>query len=302
MDNEIIEEHVQSIQVEAPTGTKRGRREKKNNSWTDYSNDYLMDLFIEQVKLGRKDEGGYTTEGWKEIERKMMEKFGDDYDKGKIRNRLRILKTRYKQIKTLTELSGFGCDDKEKNVTAEDQVWDDYVKVHPDYVKYREKSCADYEKLVIIYGDTIVDGRDVVLTNQCPLQPISRPQVPIDEAAVHSSSSDEMAECSKAPRTRKDTNASSRRNVRGEAKSDGEIVSAVKEMTTTLVYVVEKLNQSGPSQADVVAAVQGLELEKSLHGKALRMLRDPQASSQFLAFRTKEDRRDWILEELSDSI
>ena len=68
MDNEIIEEHVQSIQVEAPTGTKRGRREKKNNSWTDYSNDYLMDLFIEQVKLGRKDEGGYTTEGWKEIE------------------------------------------------------------------------------------------------------------------------------------------------------------------------------------------------------------------------------------------
>ena len=59
MDNEIIEEHVHSIQVEAPTGTKRGRTEKKNISSTDYSNDYLMDLFIEQVKLGRKDVGGY---------------------------------------------------------------------------------------------------------------------------------------------------------------------------------------------------------------------------------------------------
>ena len=73
-------------------------------------------------------------------------------------------------------------------------------------------------------------------------------------------------------------------------------------MTATLVYVVEKLNQSGPSQADVVAAVQELELEKSLRRNALRMLRDPKASSQFLAFRTKEDRRDWILEELSDDI
>ena len=66
---------------------------------------------------------------WKEIEQKMMEKFGDDYDKGRIRNCLRTLKTRYKQIKTLIGLSGFGSEDKEKKVTAEDQVWDDYVKV-----------------------------------------------------------------------------------------------------------------------------------------------------------------------------
>ncbi|XXG46661.1 hypothetical protein AAC387_Pa02g1449 [Persea americana] len=92
------------------------------------------------------------------------------------------------------------------------------------------------------------------------------------------------------------------RNVRGEAKSNSEIVRAVKEMATTLVYVAEKLNQSGPSQADVVTAVQELELEKSLCGKVLRMIRDPQASSQFLVFRTKEDRHDWILKELSDDI
>ena len=112
-----------------------------------------------------------------------------------------------------------------------------------------------HEKLVIIYGDTIVDGRDVVLTNQRPPHPISGPQVPIDEVTVQSSSSDEMTESSKAPRTRKDTNASSWCYVRGEAKSDSEIVRAVKEMTTTLVYVAENLNQLGPSQADVVAAV-----------------------------------------------
>ncbi|RWR73442.1 L10-interacting MYB domain-containing-like protein isoform X1 [Cinnamomum micranthum f. kanehirae] len=118
----------------------------------------------------------------------MMEKFGDDYDKGKIRNRLRTLKNRYKQIKTLIELNGFGLDDKEKKTIVEDQVWDDYVKVHPNHAKYRGKSCADYEKLVIIYGDTIADGRDLVLTNQRPPHPISGPQVPIDEVAVHSSS------------------------------------------------------------------------------------------------------------------
>ena len=45
-----------------------------------------MDLFIEQIKFEVKDEGGYTIEGWKEIEWKMMKKFGDDYNKYKIRN------------------------------------------------------------------------------------------------------------------------------------------------------------------------------------------------------------------------
>ena len=61
----------------------------------------------------------------------MMEKFGDDYDKGKIRNRLRTLKTCYKHIKTLIGLSGFGWDEERKKVTAEAGVWDDYIAVRP---------------------------------------------------------------------------------------------------------------------------------------------------------------------------
>lgn len=59
----------------------------------DYSNDYLIDLFIEQIKFEIKDEGGYTTERWKQTEQKIMEKFGDGYNKGKITNHLKTLKT-----------------------------------------------------------------------------------------------------------------------------------------------------------------------------------------------------------------
>ena len=97
-----------------------------------------------------------------------------------------------------------------------------------------------------------------------------------------------MVECSKALRTKKDTNASSQRNVRGEAKANSEIVCSEGDDWHTF-YVAEKLNQSGPSQPNVVTTIPELKLEKSLRGKALRILRDPQTSSQFLAFHTKED-------------
>ena len=59
----------------------------------------------------------------------MKEKYGREYVKDKIRNRLRTLKHHYNHIKTLMGLSGFGWDDVTKKVTASDQVWDDYITV-----------------------------------------------------------------------------------------------------------------------------------------------------------------------------
>ena len=59
----------------------------------------------------------------------MKDKFRDAYDKSKIRNRLRTLKSHYNQIKTFIGLSGFGWDDVTKKVTASEEVWDDFIKV-----------------------------------------------------------------------------------------------------------------------------------------------------------------------------
>ena len=127
MENEICGEDVECISVGTSYGKKRGRREKKNTTWTESADECLADILIEQINLRRNDETGWTTEGWREIERKMKEKYGREYIKDKIRNRLRTLKHHYNHIKTLMGLSGFGWDDFTKKVTASDQVWDDYI-------------------------------------------------------------------------------------------------------------------------------------------------------------------------------
>ena len=92
MENEICGEDVECISVGTSSGKKRGRREKKNTTWTESADECLADILIEQINLRRNDETGWTTEGWREIERKMKEKDGREYVKDKIRNCLRTLK------------------------------------------------------------------------------------------------------------------------------------------------------------------------------------------------------------------
>ncbi|RWR84129.1 Myb/SANT-like domain-containing protein [Cinnamomum micranthum f. kanehirae] len=241
MENEICGEDVECINVGTSSGKKRGRREKKNTTWSEAGDEYLADILIEQINLGRKGGTGWTTEGWREIERKMKEKYGSECVKDKIRNCLRTIKQHYNHIKTLMGLSGFGWDDATKRITASDQVWDDYVKAN------------------------------------------------IHDVAGESSSSDKMDEAvSEAPRVKKRSTGSSRRNVQDESKSDYELAHAIKDINTTLIYLADKMAQSGPSQADIVAAIEELDLDLTLEVRALRLLKDLQVASQFLAFSTKD--------------
>ncbi|KAK6158763.1 hypothetical protein DH2020_006077 [Rehmannia glutinosa] len=53
---------------------------------------------------------------------------------------------------------GFSWDEGREMVTAEDHVWDAYIKAHPDARSYRVKTVPCYHKLCVIYGQDKFDG------------------------------------------------------------------------------------------------------------------------------------------------
>lgn len=87
-------------------------------------------------------------------------------------------------------------------------------------------------------------------------------------------------------------------------KNEEDLTKAIMQLTNTMTQVAERMipPPKGLSQTDVVAAVQELNLDRSIRRLALRLLRDQQACDQFLAFNNANDRRDWLLDELDDSI
>ena len=68
------------------------------------------------------------------------------------------------------------------------------IQAHPDYDYYRGRSVVNYEKFAIIYGDSIADGRDVMLTNQRPPHPMEAPYASIHDVAAESSSFDKITQ------------------------------------------------------------------------------------------------------------
>eukprot|EP00268_Persea_americana_P062055 TRINITY_DN7919_c0_g3_i3.p2 TRINITY_DN7919_c0_g3~~TRINITY_DN7919_c0_g3_i3.p2 ORF type:complete len:145 (-),score=23.33 TRINITY_DN7919_c0_g3_i3:1766-2200(-) len=129
-----------------------------------------------------------------------------------------------------------------------------------------------------------------------------------DMAAESSSSKKRDEGIFKAPCTKKHLTVSSRRIVRdenradGDMKSDVDIARAVKDLTNTLIFIVDRMAQSRPSQADVVAVILELDLGQALQIRVLRLLRDPQVASQFLVLATKDRRHAFLMAELDSSI
>ncbi|XP_058087527.1 uncharacterized protein LOC131234612 [Magnolia sinica] len=69
------------------------------------------------------------------------------------RNQLQTLKKKYNLTKLALSKSGFGWDEERKCVTAEPDVWDEFIKAKPKVVHIRNKSFPQLAQFDIICGD-----------------------------------------------------------------------------------------------------------------------------------------------------
>lgn len=127
--------------------------------WTPPMDRSLIDLLLDQVYKGNKLGQTFITQAWNEMIALFNAKFGSHHDKEVLKNRFKHLRRTYNEIKLLLGQSGFSWDDKRDMVTAEDSVWDAYIKAHPDARSYRVKTLPSYDKLSAIFGEEFADGR-----------------------------------------------------------------------------------------------------------------------------------------------
>lgn len=137
-----------------PSGGDRTR-----TYWTPPMDRYLVDLLLDQVHRGNKLGQTFIAQAWVDMVILFNTKFGSNHDKDVLKNRYKHLRRQYNDIKFLLEQSGFSWNEARDMVTAEDSVWDAYIKERPDARSYRVKTVPSYHKLGIIFGEDIYDGR-----------------------------------------------------------------------------------------------------------------------------------------------
>lgn len=97
--------------------------------WQPPMDRYFIELMQEQVRKGSRIDGVFRKQAWMEMIASFNAKFGFNYDMDVLKNRHKTLKRQYNVIKNLLELDGFIWDDARQMVTADDYVWQDYIKV-----------------------------------------------------------------------------------------------------------------------------------------------------------------------------
>ncbi|XP_008220650.1 PREDICTED: L10-interacting MYB domain-containing protein [Prunus mume] len=127
--------------------------------WTPPMDRYLIDLLLDQVHRGNKLGQTFITRAWIDMVTSFNAQFRSHHDKDVLKNRYKHLRRQYNDIKNLLEHGGFLWDESREMITAEDNVWDGYVKNHPDARQYRVKTVPGYNKLCVIFGEENSDGR-----------------------------------------------------------------------------------------------------------------------------------------------
>ncbi|PQQ09204.1 hypothetical protein Pyn_31349 [Prunus yedoensis var. nudiflora] len=129
-----------------------GNDDFSRTDWTPPMDRFLIDLMLKQLQKVNKIDYSFDDQAWIDVLVLFKERFGLQQDKDLLRRRYKSLEKQYHDTKDLLDQRGFWWDDTQQMVTAYDDIWDAYIKEHPDAESYRTKSKPNYNDLCLIYG------------------------------------------------------------------------------------------------------------------------------------------------------
>ncbi|KAE8230366.1 hypothetical protein CF326_g4635 [Tilletia indica] len=193
------------------------------------------------------------------------------------------LKSQWKEVRELVNMSGFGWDDEEKKVTAEDTVWDDLIKRRPELRKWRNRAFIHYSRLRDLNAKSTATGefaRDAGAGG-------STVDEDGDESETESSDSDDAEN--------EDTSTTRKRKRPSAVTAMADIATALKGMGS---------HDEGLSEALTALLDRDSESfdEDELTSIGLALADNPRLASVYLAFAEKPQLREKVLRKiLSDS-
>ncbi|KAK7396928.1 hypothetical protein VNO78_18091 [Psophocarpus tetragonolobus] len=276
--------------------------------WQPPMDRYFINLMLAHVHKGNQFDGVFSKQAWMEMISSFNEKFGFEYSLEILKNRYKTLRRQYNLIRSLLQLDGFAWDETRRMVIADDHVWQDYIKVHPDARQYMTRPLPYYKDLCLICDpnfdekesslpqdkdQNVVDFKTecpwTTKTGQSPITPNSSEQ---QFCGVH-----ELAHSGQKHKRQveKCSNSSSPKKSRNDEQG---MAVALHEMAAVVSTVSAKKNDTLISIENVIQAVQALpDMDDDLVLDACDFLEDERKAKTFLALDAKL-RKKWLIRKL----
>ncbi|KAF9609334.1 hypothetical protein IFM89_015589 [Coptis chinensis] len=118
----------------------------------------LTETFLDQVQKGNISEQGWKPVVWTVTVNAIKEKCGKVVTKDNVQARLKTWTKNFNIVTELQDQSRFKWDENRKMIVVRDDVWENYVKSHPDAKGFRYKPLTNYDELAIIVGKNNAKG------------------------------------------------------------------------------------------------------------------------------------------------
>ncbi|KAF8516639.1 hypothetical protein JB92DRAFT_2909820, partial [Gautieria morchelliformis] len=142
------------------------KKRAENTVWSVAEEMEMLDILLEQKGIGNASENGFKPSVWTLVVT-ALENFegppssGHEKDVKACKARFQRLRADYKILQKLHELSGFGWDEGKQIVTANEEVWANYLISHKKARPFKKKPFPFFDKLAELCGDVIATGDGV---------------------------------------------------------------------------------------------------------------------------------------------
>ncbi|CAH2072013.1 unnamed protein product [Thlaspi arvense] len=129
-------------------------------TWHPPMDRYFIELMLDQARTGNQIDGVFRKQTWTEMVNLFNVKFESNFNVDVLKNRYKTLRRQFKAIKSLLRSDGFGWDDERQMVTADDNVWQDFIKAHRDARQFMTRPIPYYKDLCVLCGDSGIEDND----------------------------------------------------------------------------------------------------------------------------------------------
>ncbi|XP_077217887.1 uncharacterized protein LOC143852390 [Tasmannia lanceolata] len=203
-------------------------KRKKNNSWNDDMDRHLIVAMQHQIAEGQKAPNGFKDAAYSGAAQELTTVLKNQITKEHVKNRLKMMKTNYRFLNTIVNLSGFGLDPQLKKISVEDQMKNDYLADTLDVEGLFSSSQA-------VGLDDMFDGTTPAFTPPpAPRASRSRHSSPVRDTSMGFSDSSPL----KAP-------ASGSKGKRNRRTSGGQLSSDMTYLSDSVRMVAEAIITTG---------------------------------------------------------
>ncbi|KAK8489221.1 hypothetical protein V6N11_029236 [Hibiscus sabdariffa] len=154
-----FDDEVQGLNMgEAMSSFPSTKNERPRTEWNADMDQYFIELMLDQLGRGNKVDNTFSKQAWTDMLALFNARFGHQHGKRVLRHRYKKMWKYYSDLKVILKQNGFTWDETQLMVTADNDVWDAYIKAHPHARTYKMKTLPSYNDLRLIYGEAIDDG------------------------------------------------------------------------------------------------------------------------------------------------